>query len=91
MLITTTTVIIITHVAGTMQNIYMHCHMECSQQLKEVTTITTSFLQVNKLRLSCKEGSALNCPASLLSPQLEKLHVVPQRSWKIRSFHFGIR
>lgn len=65
------TVTVITHGVGTVQNIYMHHHMECSQQPKLVSTITTSVLQVSKLRLSCKEGSVWSCPASLLSPQLE--------------------
>lgn len=46
-------------------------HMQCSQQPKEVSIITTSILQVSKLRLFCKVGSALSCPTSLLSPQLE--------------------
>ena len=39
-------------------HIYMHHHMECSQQSRDISTITTTILQISKLRLSHEEDSA---------------------------------
>ena len=59
------------------QHIYIHYHMKCSQQSRDISTITTAILQISKLRLSHEEDSASSYLVLLLNLPLE-VHVLPQ-------------